>query len=252
MKKPMKAVILVAGKGTRLRPLTEVTNKNLLGLYDKPVIYYSIEKLVKAGIENIMIVVSPAHAEMFIKSIGSGSRFRSMHKENKVNIVYGIQDEQLGLSHALNVSKDYVGTDNCVLYLGDNVFEDDISKPIDEFEEGVTLFLKRVNDPERYGVAVFDKKGNVINIEEKPKKPKSNLAVTGLYIFDHTVFEKIKDQKPSPRGEFEITYPINKYISENKAKTVKLKKKWFDVGTIETLHEASLHFRKKVQKNSKK
>jgi len=247
----MKAVILAGGNGTRLHPLTLVTNKHLLALYDKPIIYYGIEKLVEAGVDKIMIVTSPWHIDNFVKLLGSGTNFISPLTGKQVQIVYGIQNEPNGLAYGLCIAKEYVGDDNCVFYLGDNIFEDNITEHIKNFKGGTTLFVKQVSDPGRFGVANFDKQGNIISMEEKPKKPKSNLAVTGIYIFDNTVFDKMNGQKPSKRGEYEIMYPIKKYIAEGKAKVVTLKKKYFDIGTIDTLFEASLYMKNKNDNRKK-
>lgn len=235
----MKGVILAGGSGTRLQPLTLATNKHLLALYNKPVIYYGVEKLVDAGIDRIMIVTSPCHVENFVRLLGSGENFVSKKTGRQVQIVYGIQNTASGIAYGMYIAKDYVGDDNCALYLGDNIFEDDIKDPIKKFKGGATVFLKEVRDPERFGVAEVDKKGKVISIEEKPLKPKSNLAVTGLYLFDKTAFDKVRDQKVSARGEYEITYINNLYIDEGKMHSVILKKPWFDIGTFDSLIEAS-------------
>lgn len=245
----MKGVILAGGRATRLYPLTLVTNKHLLPVYNKPVIHYAIEKLVSAGIDRIMIVTSPNHIEGFIGLLGSGQNFVSKKNGKQIQIVYGIQDNPTGIADGLYIAKDYVGNDNCVLYLGDNIFEDDINQYIKNFKRGALIFLKNVPDPERFGIAVVDKKGNVINIEEKPKKPKSNLAVTGLYIYDNSVYKKMTGQPKSARGEYEITYVNNKYIKEGKMKASFLKKEWFDIGTIDSLMQASNYMKNKNEKN---
>jgi len=248
-KKQMKAVVLAGGAGTRLRPLTVSTNKHLLSLYDKPVIYYSIQKLVDAGIDRIMVVTSPEAIEDMVKLLGSGADFKSKHTGRQIQIVYGIQNEPNGLAYGLCIAKEYVGDDDCVFYLGDNIFEDDITSHIRNFKGGATVFLKEVSDPERFGVAELDGRGKVKSIEEKPKIPKSNYAVTGLYLYDNTVFDKIKNQKLSPRGEYEITDINNKYIKEGKMRSVILKKEWFDIGTFDSLLDAAIHIRSK--KNGK-
>ncbi|MCX6722316.1 MAG: sugar phosphate nucleotidyltransferase [Candidatus Staskawiczbacteria bacterium] len=205
----MKAVILAGGNGTRLRPLTLATNKHLLGLYDKPVIYYAIEKLVSAGIYKIMLVTSPQHVGDFVKLLGSGHNFK-MSNGKQVQITYGVQNEPNGIAYGLYIAKDYVGSDNCILYLGDNIIEDDITEHVQNFRTGAKIFLKSVADPRCFGVATLDANNKVIGVEEKPENPKSNLAVTGLYFYDNTVFDKIVNQPQSDRGEYEITY-INKY-----------------------------------------
>lgn len=239
----MKGIILAGGKATRLYPLTRVTNKHLLPIYNKPVIYYAVEKLVNSGIDKIMIVTSPEHMSNFVDLLGSGQDFISKKTGKQIQIVYGIQNKPSGLSDGLYIAKDYIGNDSCVLLLGDNIIEDDITTHVKNFKDGALIFLKKVNDPKRFGIATIDKKGIVTEVREKPSKPKSDLAVIGLYIYDNTVFEKLLNQKPSARGEFEITYPINKYIKEKKLKAVILKKKWFDVGTFDSLLEAGKYMR---------
>lgn len=235
----IKGVILAGGKATRLYPLTLVTNKHLLPVYDKPVIYYAIEKLVEAGIDRIMIVTSPHHLDGFAQLLGSGQNFISINNGKQIQIVYGIQNEPSGIADGLYIAKDYIGTDNCVLYLGDNIFEDDIKKCVKNFRDGALVFLKKVKDPKRFGIAKIDKTGKVLEIKEKPNNPSSNLAVVGLYIYDNTIFRKMIGQPKSKRGEYEITYINNKYIKESKLKAVILEKDWFDVGTFDSLLEAS-------------
>ena len=248
----MKAVILAGGSGTRLRPLTLATNKHLLSLYDRPVIYYAVEKLVDAGISKIMIVTSPQHVDDFVKLLGSGQNF-SRPDGKQVQIVYGVQNEPNGIAYGLYIARDYIGEDNCVLYLGDNIIEDDITDHVKSFKRGARVFLKEVSDPQRFGVAILGKDSKVTKIVEKPKDPKSNLAVIGLYMYDNTVFEKMKNQPSSERGEYEITYINNKYIDEKKLESVILKKTWFDIGTIDSLHEASVYmYAKKHGKRKKK
>ena len=240
----MKAVILAGGTGTRLRPLTLSTNKHLLPLYDRPVIYHAIEKLVKAGIYKIMVVTSPDHIEGFVKLLGSGQDF-SRSDGKQIQIVYGIQNEPNGIAYGLYIAKDYVDDDDCVLYLGDNIIEDDIGPHVRAFKGGAQVFLKKVKDTWRFGIARVDKKGNVTAIDEKPAKASSDLADVGLYIFDNTVFDKMIDQPKSDRGEYEITYINNKYIEEGNLKAVVLKKPWFDIGTIESLHDAAVYAKSK-------
>lgn len=235
----MKGVILAGGSATRMYPLTLVTNKHLLPVYNKPVIYYAIEKLVQAGVDKIMIVTSPKHIEDFVNLLGSGQDFSAPGADRQVQIVYGIQNKPGGLAEGLWIARDYVGEENCVLYLGDNIFVDDLREHIANFKNGATVFLKEVNDPHRFGIAEIDKKGRVVKIVEKPKKPKSNLAVVGVYIYDNSVFNIIKDQPKSKRGEYEITYVNNKYLEKGVLRSVQLKKDWFDVGTPESLLLAS-------------
>lgn len=243
----MKAIILAGGNGTRLHPLTAVTNKHLLPLYNKPIIHHAIEKIVEAGIDRIMVITSPHHVNDFVRLLGSGQNFISKKTGTQIQIVYGIQNTASGVAYGLHIAKDYIGKDNCLLYLGDNVIEDDLTPFIKNFKNGAQVFLKEVKDPERFGVATLDDKGNVIKIEEKPKKPKSNLAVVGLYLYDNTVFKKMIDQPLSARGELEITYINNKYIDDKKLKSALLKKEWFDVGTFESMLEASVYMQKKTK-----
>lgn len=236
---------------TRLQPLTLVTNKHLLPVYDKPVIYYAIEKLVSAGIDKMMIVTSPGHVDDFVKLLGSGQNFRSKKTGKQIQIVYGIQNTPSGIARGLWIAKDYIGSEACILYLGDNIIEDDLAPHVKSFKNGAMVFLKKVPDPERFGIATIGKDGLVTSIEEKPKKPKSDMAVVGAYIYDNTVFEKLLGQKPSDRGEYEITYVNNKYIKERKLRAVELKKTWLDVGTIDSLLEAGIYMKKKGQAKQK-
>ena len=242
----MKGVILAGGDGTRLRPLTLVTNKHLLPVYNKPVIYYAIEKLVEAGVDRIMVVTSPKQIDNFVNLLGSGQNFISKNNGKQIQIVYGIQNRPSGIADGLYIAKDYIGSDSCVLYLGDNILEDDISEHITHFKSGATVFLKKVKDPERFGVATVDGKGTVLEIVEKPSNPKSNLAVVGVYIYDNTVFEKMVGQPTSDRGEYEITYLNNKYIEEGTLRSALLQKDWFDIGSIDALHEANLYMKAKT------
>ena len=250
-KKCMKAVILAGGSGTRLHPLTLVTNKHLLPVFNKPVIYYAIEKLVDAGITKIMVVTSPHHIDAFVKLLGSGQNFVPKNVGAKqIQIVYGIQNEPNGIAYGLFIAEDYIGKDDCVLFLGDNIFLDDIAPAIKNFKKGATVFLKKVPDPKRFGIAEIDRKGKITSLEEKPAKPKSNLAVTGLYIYDNSVFKKIRKIPASARGEYEITSVNSLYLAEGTLRSQMLKKEWFDIGNIENLHKASL-FMKKRTRNGK-
>lgn len=242
----MKGVILAGGDATRLRPLTLVTNKHLLPVYNKPVIYYGIEKLVDAGIDRIMVVTSPRHVDDFVNLLGSGQHFVSKKNGKQVQIVYGIQNQPRGIAEGLHIAEDYVGNDTCALYLGDNIFEDDIREPIQQFTGGATVFLKEVPDPERFGVAEINTEGIVLSIEEKPKAPKSKLAVTGLYLYDNSVFQKVLNQPLSDRGEYEITYINNLYLKEGKLRSVKLHKEWFDIGVFDSMLNASNFMKRKA------
>lgn len=247
----MKGVILAGGMAKRLYPLTYVTNKHLLPIYDKPVIYYVIEKMVEVGIDKIMIVTSPHHMEDFIKLLGSGERFKPSGRGNQIQIVYGIQNEPLGIAQGLWIAKDYIEGDNCMLCLGDNIIEDNIDNIVKNFKSGADIFLKKVKNPKDFGIANLDSKGSLINIEEKPKNPKSDMAVVGMYLYDSTVFDKFDGIKKSKRGEYEITYLNNKYIQEGTMRVNLLEKEWFDTGTFESLIEAGNYMRNKKNKKSK-
>lgn len=245
----MKAVILAGGNGTRLHPLTAVTNKHLLPLYDKPIIYHTIEKLTSYGIDKLMIVTSPHHLDDFVQLLGSGEHFVSKTTGKQVQIVYGIQNEPKGIAQGLWIAKEYIGGDSCILCLGDNIIEDDLGKHIRSFRKGARIFLKKVHDPERFGIATLDKDMKVTSIVEKPKAPKGDLAIIGFYIYDNTVFKKMIGQPKSLRGEYEITYINNKYLKEKTLDAVLLNKPWFDIGTIDSLLDASLYTREKEKKN---
>lgn len=244
----MKGVILAGGRGTRLDPLTRVTNKHLLPVYDKPVIWYGIQKLVDAGIDRIMLITSPHHLDDFVSLLGSGENFISKDTGKQIQIVYGIQNKPSGIAYGLYIAREYVGTDDCILYLGDNIIEDDLRKHVKSFKGGATIFLKEVADPQRFGVATMGKNGVVTEIIEKPKVPKSNLAVAGIYIYDNSVFEKMIGQPLSKRGEREITYVNNKYIKEGRIKPEMLKGQWFDIGTVDKLLAASVYMKKKHER----
>jgi len=253
MKKPIrKAVVLAGGSGTRLHPLTHATNKHLLALYNKPVIYHAIDRLVAAGITRIMVVTSPTHIDSFVRALGSGEHWKPTTGESQIQISYGIQNKPGGIAQGLYIARDYVGDEPVLLYLGDNYIEEDLRPHVRDFEGGAKVFLKEVADPERFGVAAIDKHGKVTSIEEKPKKPKSNLAVTGVYLFDETVFDKMADQKPSARGEYEITYINNKYLKEGTLRAVTMRGYWRDIGTVESLLEVANHLHKKQAKAPKK
>lgn len=227
----MKGIILAGGSGTRLRPLTKVTSKQLLPIYDKPMIFYPLETLLKAGIKDILIIIAPDHAGDFLKLLGSG-------KEFGCKFTFEIQDKPEGLAQAFIIGENFIGDDNVTLILGDNVYEDDFSEAITSFQSGGRVFAKEVNDPERFGVVEFDDQRRAVSIEEKPAQPKSNFAVTGLYIYDRTVVQKAKALNPSPRGELEITDLNNVYLKEGTLDVAFVKGKWLDTGTFESLHEA--------------
>ncbi|MBU0758974.1 MAG: NTP transferase domain-containing protein [Candidatus Omnitrophica bacterium] len=230
----MKGVILAGGLGKRLEPLTRITNKHLLPVYDKPMIYYPIETLVDAGIKDILIVTGGNHAGEFLHLLGNGREFGLKH------INYTYQKGEGGIAEALGLAEHFADNDKIVVILGDNIIESSIKKYADDFlkqPKGAKILLKEVDDPERFGVA--EVKGNkILNIIEKPKKPKSKYAVTGIYMFDSRVFDIIKALKPSDRGELEITDVNNDYISIGEMTFDVLDGYWTDCGTHESLLNA--------------
>jgi len=228
----MKGVILAGGTGSRLFPLTKVTNKHLLPVFDKPMIYYPMETLLNAGIKDIMIVSGKGHAGHFLELLGSGL-------EHGVHFTYEIQDQAGGIAQALSLAEDFADGDNVTVILGDNIFQDNIKDDVNNFKNGAKIFLKEVSDAHRFGVAELN--GNkVIGIEEKPKVPKTNFAVTGLYIYDSNVFYVIKTLNPSGRGELEITDVNNYYIHKKTMEYRVLEGFWSDAGTFESLLKAGM------------
>lgn len=233
----MKGVILAGGYGTRLAPLTRVTNKHLLPVYHKPMIYYPIECLVRAGIENIMIVTGGNNAGAFLELLGNGRDFglRELH--------YSYQDGAGGIAEALGLTRDFVDNDKVIVILGDNIIENNICKAVEDFytqPQGAKVLLKEVPDPQRFGVAELNEIGKVLSIEEKPKQPKSNYAVIGIYMYDYSVYDIVTGLKPSERGELEITDVNNAYIDKGAMTSDVLAGWWTDAGTLESLHRASL------------
>lgn len=243
----MKGIIAAGGKGTRLEPLTSATNKHLLSVYDKPVIYYAISTLVRAGIDEILIITNPHHINDYVKLLGSGKDFISINTGHQIQIMYAIQNEPLGIGHNLAMARSFIGTDSCIFHLGDNIFLDNIRPHVDSFTGGAKVFLKEVSDPERFGVAELGPEGNVLWIEEKPKEPKSNYAVTGLYIYDNSIVQKTIGQHKSDRGEYEITSLNNLYAKEGSLQAAFLEKEWFDTGTFDSLLDAALFMRNQVK-----
>lgn len=234
----MKGIVLAGGSGSRLRPLTKVTSKQLLPIYNKPMIFYPIETLLKAGINDILIIVAPDHAGDFLKLLGSG-------REYGCKFTYEIQDKPEGLAQAFHIGKNFIGKDNVTLILGDNLFEDDFTDAIKSFESGGRVFAKEVNDPQRFGVVEFDQNQKAVSIEEKPEQPKSNFAITGLYIYDNAVVDKAMSLQPSARGEYEITDLNNLYLNEGSLDVAFVQNRWFDTGTFESLYEAITAVREK-------
>lgn len=228
----MRGIILSGGHGTRLLPLTKVTSKQLLPIYDKPMVWYPLQTLLRAGIKDILFIIAPDHAGDYLKLLGSG-------KEYGARFSYEIQDKPEGLAQAFVIGGDFIGKDSVCMILGDNIFEDDFSKDIQEFKEGAHVFLKEVPDPERFGVAGFAKSGKINQIVEKPKEFISNLAITGLYIYDNRVVQVAKDLEPSARGELEITDLHNWYFKRGKLNYSVVKGDWIDAGTFESLYKAT-------------
>ena len=230
----MKGIILAGGTGSRLYPLTKVTNKHLLPVGKYPMIFHAIAKLKEADIREILVVTGKDHMGDVVNLLGSG-------REMGVTFTYKVQDEAGGIAQALGLSEQFVGDDRMVVILGDNVFSDSIVPYVRNFREqecGAKILLKEVHDPQRYGVAELQ--GNkIISIEEKPAKPKSNYAVTGIYMFDSQVFDIIKTLKPSSRGELEITDVNNAYIEKNQLTFDILKGWWTDAGTHASLKRAN-------------
>ena len=235
----MKGVILAGGLGTRLYPLTFATNKHLLPVYDRPMVFYPIQTLLRAGIDEILVVVGGPHAGDFIRVLKNGKELGVKHLE------YAYQEGEGGIADALSLAEDFADSGPITVILGDNCTDADIKKDVQTFKGGAKIFLKKVPDPERFGVPVFDEKGKIIKIEEKPKRPKSSYAVTGLYIYDNQVFDFIKKCKPSARGELEITDVNNFYIKAGKLDWAELKGYWLDAGTFKTLFLANLYWAKK-------
>lgn len=236
----MKGIILAGGLGTRLAPLTYATNKHLLPVYDRPMVYYPLQTLINAGIKEVMIVTGGPHAGDFIRVLKNGEDFGL----DKLN--YGYQEGEGGIADALSMAESFVGGDDCVVILGDNIIADDISQPISNFSDvgGCHIFTKEVHDPERFGVLDYGETGwgGIEDIIEKPTNPPSNDAVIGLYMYDNTVFDKIRNLDPSERGELEVTDLNRMYLQENKLTAHQIKGTWIDCGTFDSLAKATQKF----------
>jgi glucose-1-phosphate thymidylyltransferase len=238
----MKGIILAGGRATRLEPATKVISKQILPIYDKPMIYYPLSTLMLTGIKNVLIISTPRDLPMFESLLGSGS-------DLGMKFSYKVQDKPRGLADAFRVGKDFIGNDSVSLVLGDNIFHGHgLPELLNEAtlnKEGATIFGYRVSDPERYGVVEFDKLGKALSLEEKPTNPKSNYAVVGLYFYDNSVVERAANLKPSKRGELEITDLNREYLNEGKLE-VKLMGRgfaWLDTGTFDSLLDASDYVR---------
>ncbi|HQB50961.1 MAG TPA: sugar phosphate nucleotidyltransferase [bacterium] len=236
----MRGIILSGGSATRLRPCTKVTSKQLLPIYNRPMIYYPLNTLIKAGIKDIMIIVAPERAGDYLNLLGSGRQFG-------VNFTYEVQDKPRGLAEAFIIGEDFIGDDNVTMILGDNIFEDDFSQDIINFKQGGKVFAKEVKDPERFGVVEVDSGMRAVSIEEKPLKPKSNLALTGLYIYDNRVVEAAKGVQPSARGELEIVDLHNWYLERNELEVAMVNGAWIDAGTFDSLLEAQNLAKERLQ-----
>ncbi len=242
----MKGIILAGGLGTRLYPLTYATNKHLLPIYDKPMVFYPINTLVKAGITEILLVTSGPHAGHFIRVLKNGKELGIKHLE------YAYQERpDGGIADALLLAEDFADNGNIVVILGDNTTDADIRKEVEEFKEGALVFLKLIENKtqlKKCRVVVCNKYNpkQIVKIEEKPKEPKSNYVATGLYMYDRHVFDYIRKCKPSARGEIEITDVNNQYIEKNKLSWVELKGFWSDAGTFDALFRANKYWAEKA------
>ncbi|MFZ1549594.1 MAG: sugar phosphate nucleotidyltransferase [Microgenomates group bacterium] len=237
----MKGIVLAGGRATRLRPLTKITSKQLLPVYNKPMIYYPIETLIRGGIKDILIIVAPEYAGHFLHLLGSG-------KEMGVRFTYEIQEEPRGLADAFIVGEQFIGKGPVTMILGDNIFDFDFSESIKNFSTGAKVFAKEVEDPERFGVVEFDSNHKALSIEEKPQNPKSKYAVVGMYIYDNKVIEIAKSLKPSERGEVEITDVNNAYLQKGELQVDIIEGIWEDAGTFDSLLRINNYWAEKAKK----
>jgi len=240
----MKGIILAGGKATRLRPLTKITSKQLLPVYNKPMIFYPIETLIRSGITDILIIIAPEYAGHFLNLLGSGKDFGA-------KFTYEIQEEPRGLADAFIVGENFIGDDNVTMILGDNIFDEDFSGVIKNFQKGAIVFAKEVHDPQRYGVIEFDQDHNVLSIVEKPENPKSNFAMVGLYVLDNRASEFAKKVVPSSRGEIEIPDVINQYREVSELKVEIIQSIWEDAGTFDSLLRVNNYMAEKEKRGEK-
>jgi glucose-1-phosphate thymidylyltransferase len=231
----MKGIVLAGGRATRLRPLTLVTSKQLLPVFDKPMIYYPIETLVRAGIEDILVIVAPDYSGHFLNLLGDGKQFGA-------KISFMVQKEPRGLAEAFIIGEDFIDDGDVTMILGDNIFDHDFSESIRSFKGGGRVFAKKVDEnPQRFGVVEFDENQKVLSIEEKPTQPKSDYAVVGIYVYDNRCIQYAKELKPSPppRNEIEITDINNRYLQDGELDVQIIEGMWEDAGTLESLHRVS-------------
>ena len=240
----MKGIILAGGKATRLRPLTSITSKQLLPVYNKPMIFYPIETLINSGIKDILIIISPDYSGHFLNLLGDGKEFGARFS-------YAVQKEPKGLADAFIIGADFIGNDDVTMILGDNIFEENFSEQIQNFKSGAMVFAKKVDDPERFGVVEFDENKKAISIEEKPTNPKSNYAVVGLYTYDNRVVEFAKNLAPSPRGEIEVTDINNIYLKNGEISVNIFDTLWEDAGTFDSLLRVSNIMAEKAKAQNK-
>ncbi len=228
----MKGIVLAGGRATRLRPLTLITSKQLLPVYNQPMIYYPIQTLIKAGIKDILIIIAPEYSGHFLNLLGTGENFGA-------HFSYAVQMEPKGLADAFIIGRHFIDGDDVTMILGDNIFEEDFSQEIQNFKSGAMIFARKVTDPERFGVVEFDQNKKAISIEEKPTHPKSNFAVVGLYTYDKRVVDFAQNLQPSPRGEIEITDLNNIYLKNGEMKVNLFESLWEDAGTFDSLLRVS-------------
>ncbi len=236
----MRGIILSGGSATRLRPCTKVTSKQLLPVYNRPMIYYPLNTLIKAGIKEILIIVSPERAGDYLNLLGSGREFG-------VQFTYEVQDKPRGLADAFIMGENFIDNENVTMILGDNIFEDDFSEAINSFKSGGMVFVKKVHDPERFGVVKFDDNKKAIEIKEKPQEWISDYASTGLYIFDNRCVEIAKSLESSERGELEIVDIQRFYLEKGELEVAMVENEWIDAGTFDSLLEAQNLAKDKLQ-----
>lgn len=237
----MKGIVLAGGRATRLRPLTKITSKQLLPVYNKPMIYYPLETLINAGIKDILIIISPDYAGHFLNLLGSGRDFGA-------SFTYEIQEEPRGLADAFIVGEQFIGDDDVTMILGDNIFDDDFSEQISNFKSGARVFAKQVPDAKRYGVIEFDEHNRVLSIVEKPEQPKSDYAMVGLYILDKRAAAFAKNVKPSERGEIEIVDVVNQYRERGELHVEFVRGIWEDAGTFDSLLHINTYMAEKARR----